>query len=83
MSTIARLKKIERELSEIAQGCSPKGKQKIAPTDAFTISVLGSQIMELTAIIIGEARQIQQPNKVGIKARLVKKTRATLGYLYP
>jgi hypothetical protein len=83
MTTIAQLKKIERELSRIAQGCSPRGKQKIALTDAFTISVLGSHIMESTAFIVGEARQIQQPNKVGVKARLVKKTRAMIGYLYP
>jgi hypothetical protein len=83
MTTIAQLKKIERELSKIAQGCSPRGKQKIAPTNAFQIAMLSTGIMESIACILGEARQIQQPNKVGIKARLVKKTRATLGYLYP
>jgi hypothetical protein len=83
MAIEKQLKKIERELSKIAQGCSPRGKQKINPTDAFLIGTLGTQIIESAAFIVGEARQIQQPNRVGIKARLVKKTRAALGYLYP
>jgi hypothetical protein len=83
MTPLAQLKKIEQELDKIARDCAPRGRQKIKPTDAFTVANLGTQIIESAAMITGEARQIQQPNRLGVKERLVKKTRAALGYMYP